>query len=150
MQDQIKNIDFMKVAIKEAKKAYKIKEIPVGAVIVQNNKIISTGFNKRETNQNVLYHAEIIAINNACKKLKSWRILNSEIYVTLEPCLMCAGAIINAKIEKVIYGVKNNYYDLECIKFLKEIYKKNNIKIISGICEKESKNLLQSFFKKMR
>lgn len=99
--------NFMEEAIKEAIKAQKADEVPIGAVIVKNGKIISKGHNKREKKQNALLHAEMIAIDKACKKLKSWRLDDCEIYVTLEPCPMCAGAIVNARIAKVIYSAKD-------------------------------------------
>ena len=84
---------YMNIAIKEAKKAYKYEEVPVGAVIVKNNKIVSKAFNKKEKTKNVIKHAEIIAISKACKKLKNWRLDECELYVTMEPCMMCSGAI---------------------------------------------------------
>lgn len=93
-------------AIEEAKKALKKNEVPIGAVIVKNGKIIAKGYNKREKNQNATSHAEIIVIEKACKKLKSWRLDDCEIFVTLEPCPMCAGAIANARIKTLIYGAK--------------------------------------------
>ena len=96
----------MEEAIRLAKKANSKKEVPIGAVIVRNDKIISRGFNKREKSKNALNHAEIIAINKACKKLKEWRLENCTLYVTLEPCPMCAGAIANARIKKIFYGAK--------------------------------------------
>ena len=99
--------DFMKEALKEAQKAKQENEIPIGAVIVIDDKIVSRGHNKREKSQNALHHAEIIAIDKACKKLKSWRLENAVMYVTLEPCPMCAGAIANARIKKVVYGAKD-------------------------------------------
>ena len=97
---------FMNEAIFQAQKALKKEEVPIGAVVVQNGKIISKGFNCREKSQNAIKHAEIIAINKACKKLKSWRLENCELYVTLEPCPMCAGAIANARICKVFFGAQ--------------------------------------------
>ena len=97
---------FMEEAIRLAKKANSKKEVPIGAVIVRDDKIISRGFNKREKSKNALNHAEIIAINKACKKLKEWRLENCTLYVTLEPCPMCAGAIANARIKKIFYGAK--------------------------------------------
>lgn len=97
-------IDFMKEALKEAEKAYKHNEVPIGAVVVRNGKIVSRGHNCREKKQNAIKHAEIIAIERACKKLKSWRLDDCEIYVTLEPCPMCAGAIANARIRRLIFG----------------------------------------------
>lgn len=99
--------NFMNEALKEAKRAKHENEIPIGAVIVIDDKIISRGHNKREKSQNAIHHAEIIAIDKACKKLKSWRLENATMYVTLEPCPMCAGAIANARIKKVVYGAKD-------------------------------------------
>lgn len=95
---------FMLKAIAEAKKALKIDEVPIGAVIVKDGKIIARGFNSREKTNLATAHAEINAINKACKKLNSWRLDDCEMYVTLEPCIMCAGAIINARIKKVYFG----------------------------------------------
>lgn len=96
--------DFMLEALRQAEKAFRKNEVPIGAVIVKNGKVIARGFNKREKTQNALFHAEIIAINKACKKLKSWRLDGCDLYVTLEPCPMCSGAICNARIDKVIYA----------------------------------------------
>ena len=133
---------YMKIAIKEANKAFKINEVPVGAVIVKNKKIIAKAYNKREKTKNVINHAEIIAITKACKKIKNWRLDDCEIYITMEPCMMCSGAIQQSRIKKIIYGVKNEKYG----------YSSNlkNVEIISQICENECKNLVQSFFKKKR
>ena len=132
----------MNLAIKEAKKAYKYEEVPVGAVIVKNNKVIAKAYNKKEKTKNVTKHAEIIAISKACKKLKNWRLDDCEIYVTMEPCMMCSGAINQSRIKKIVYGIKNeNYGSTDQLK---------NIEIISLVCEKECKNLVQSFFKKRR
>ena len=133
---------YMNIAIKEAKKAYKYEEVPVGAVIVKNNKIISKAYNKKEKTKNVTKHAEIIAISKACKKLKNWRLENCEIYVTMEPCMMCSGAIEQSRIKKIVYGVKNENYG-----FTDQL---KNIQIISQVCEKECRELVQSFFKKRR
>ena len=133
---------YMKLAIQQAKKAYKYEEVPVGAVIVKNSKIIAKAYNKKEKTKNVTKHAEIIAISKACKKLKNWRLDDCEIYVTMEPCMMCCGAINQSRIKKIIYGVKNeNYGSTELLK---------NVEIISKVCEKECRKLVQSFFKKRR
>ena len=133
---------YMKIAIKEANKAFKNNEVPVGAVIVKNNKIIAKAYKRREKTKNVINHAEIIAITKACKKTKNWRLDDCEIYITMEPCMMCSGAIQQSRIKKIIYGVKNEKYG----------YSSNlkNIEIISQVCENECKNLVQSFFKKKR
>ncbi|MEG0895111.1 MAG: nucleoside deaminase, partial [Oscillospiraceae bacterium] len=95
---------FMQQALAQAKKAEQIGEIPVGCVITKDEEIISYGYNLRETKNNALYHAEIIAIDNACKTINSWRLEGCTIYVTLEPCPMCMGAIINARISTVVFG----------------------------------------------
>lgn len=96
--------EFMEMALLEAEKARKREEVPIGAVIVKSEKVIAKGFNKREKTKSALNHAEIVAIRKACKKLKDWRLEGCEIYVTLKPCPMCAGAIANARIDKVYYG----------------------------------------------
>ena len=133
---------YMNIAIKEAKKAYNYEEVPVGAVIVKDNKVIAKAYNKKEKTKNVIKHAEIIAISRACKKLKNWRLDDCEIYVTMQPCMMCCGAIEQSRIKKIVYGVKNeNYGYTDQLK---------NIKIISQICEKKCRELVQSFFKKRR
>ena len=96
--------EFMEMALLEAEKARKREEVPIGAVVVKSGKVIAKGFNKREKTKSALNHAEIVAIRKACKKLKNWRLEGCEIYVTLKPCPMCAGAIANARIDKVYYG----------------------------------------------
>ena len=141
----------MSAALSLAKEAYADDEVPVGAVITQNGKIISTGRNRREKSKNALLHAEIDAINNACKKLGGWRLWNCEIYVTLEPCPMCAGAIINAHIPKVFFGA----YDFKngacgTITNLFEMPFNFKPECLGGIMEKECSELLKSFFKRLR
>ncbi len=142
---------YMKLAIEQAKIAASMGEIPVGAIIISNGDIISTGYNKREMLTNSLAHAEIVAINSACKKLNSWRILNATLYVTLEPCAMCAGAIINSRIEKVVFGA----YDPKAGSFgslvnLSELRYNHQPQIVSGVCEKECADLLSNFFRELR
>lgn len=133
---------YMDIAIKEAKKALKHNEVPVGAVIVKKNKIISQAYNIKEKKRDVTKHAEIIAISKACKKLKNWRLDDCVLYVTMEPCMMCSGAIEQSRIKKVVYGVKNENYGFT--NYLK------TVEIISQIRELECKKLIQSFFKKKR
>lgn len=141
----------MSAALSLAKEAYADDEVPVGAVITQNGKIISTGRNRREKSKNALLHAEIDVINNACKKLGGWRLWNCEIYVTLEPCPMCAGAIINAHIPKVFFGA----YDFKngacgTITNLFEMPFNFKPECLGGIMEEECSELLKSFFKRLR
>ena len=142
--------NFLNEAIKEAKKAEKENEIPIGAVIVIDDKIISRGHNTREKTQNALHHAEMIAINKACKKLKSWRLENATMYVTLEPCPMCAGAISNARIIKVIYGAKDKTScDELCEKILSSTRLNHKVELVYQENE-ECSTLLTNFFKNNR
>lgn len=143
---------FMEEAIRLAKKANSKKEVPIGAVIVRNDKIISRGFNKREKSKNALNHAEIIAINKACKKLKEWRLENCTLYVTLEPCPMCAGAVANARIKKVFYGAKektSNDNLFEQILTSNRLNHKCEIEQLTEY-EEECSRLLTEFFKNKR
>lgn len=133
---------YMTLALKEAKKALKNKEVPVGTVIVKKNKIIAKAHNKKEKKRDATKHAEIIAISKACKKNKNWRLDDCIIYTTMEPCMMCSGAILQTRIKKIVYGVKNKNYG--CSDKLK------NVEIISNICEKECKKIIQTFFQKKR
>lgn len=142
---------FMKVALEMAREAYNDGEVPVGAVIVKDNIIIAKGRNRREKEKNALLHAEIDAINNACKALGGWRLWNCEIYVTLEPCPMCAGAIINAHIPHVYFGA----YDFKngscgTITNLFEMPYNFKPKCEGGIMAEECATLLKNFFKKLR
>ena len=137
---------YIKIALNEAKKAYKKCDVPVGAVIVKNNKIIAKAYNKKENKGNAILHAELIAINKACKKLKTWHLENCKLYTTLEPCPMCIGAIIQSRIGSLYYSTNNNNYSE--INMLKKYNKQINIK--SGILKEEASNLLTKFFKEQR
>ncbi len=140
----------MNEAIKEAKKAYNKNEVPIGAVIVLDGKIIARGQNSREKSQNAIKHAEIIAIEKACKKLKSWRLENAEMYVTLEPCPMCAGAIANARIRKVVYACsEKTSEDHLCEKILQSNRLNHKVEMEEERND-EASNLLTSFFKNKR
>ncbi len=143
--------EFMKEAIVEAKKAYSDGEVPVGAVIVKDGEIIAKGRNHREQKQNALSHAEIEAINSACKTLGSWRLDDCELYVTLEPCPMCTGAIINARIKKVVFGAFDSSMGcMDSVINLCDYPLGHKVEIYAGICEDECKALLQDFFQKLR
>ena len=137
---------YMELAYKEAVKAYKKGEMPVGAVIVCNNKVLSRGHNRKETSSNSTMHAEMIAINNACKKLGDWRLNECLIYVTMEPCLMCLGAIIESRIPKIIYGIKNK----KCNEINKKIIEKNNIEVVDGILKNKIQTITTTFFNDIR
>ena len=127
---------YMRQALKNAKKAFKINEIPVGCVIVCENKIISQGYNQRNKKNNVLYHAEIIAINKACKKINDWRLENCILYSTLEPCAMCAGAILQARIKKIIFGCHNHKFGCagSVINLFEQEKFNHKVEIIELIC----------------
>ena len=137
---------YMRIALNEANKAYKKSDVPVGAIIVRNNKIIAKAYNKKENCNNAIYHAELIVINKACKKLKTWHLEDCTLYTTLEPCPMCIGSIIQSRINNICYAAdNNNYSELDMLKK----YNKQ-IKIRSGILKDESSNLLIKFFKEQR
>lgn len=144
------DIKFMKESLRLAKKAEAIDETPIGAVIVKDDKIISRGYNKRETKKNALMHAEIIAIDKACKKLGGWRLPGCDIYVTLEPCPMCTGAIIQARIENVYFGA----YDQKsgCLGSACDLSRilPHKINYQGGIMREECEDILKNFFKKLR
>ena len=142
---------FMKEALKEAKKAYKKEEIPVGAVIVKDGKIISRGYNLKETKVNTIKHAEIIAIEKASKKLNSWRLEECDMYVTLEPCSMCAGAIINSRIRKVYIGTMDEKTGAcGSVLNLFEYNFNHKVEIQKDILKKDCKEIIQKFFKELR
>ena len=142
---------FMRLALDEAKKAATDGEVPVGAVIVKDGVVISTGRNMREQKQNALSHAEIEAINSACKKLGSWRLDGCDLYVTLEPCPMCTGAIINARIKTVIFGAfDKNAGCMDSVINLCDYPLGHKVEVYAGICEDECQQVLQNFFKKLR
>ncbi len=143
---------FMKEALKEAKKAYKKLEIPVGAVIVKDGKIIARAHNQKETKFDTTKHAEILAIQKASKKLKSWRLIDCEMYITLEPCPMCAGAIINSRIKKIYIGALDEKTGAVGSVFnLFTDYKFNHdVEFEKGILKDECENILKEFFKNLR
>ena len=142
----------MNFALKLAQKAESLDEVPVGAIIVKDNKIIAKAYNKREINNLVTSHAELLAIEKANKKLGSWRLVDCTLYATLEPCIMCAGAIIQSRIKKVVFGA----YDLKCGAFGSsiDVLKSYNInwkpEIVKGVKEKECSSLLSNYFKQKR
>lgn len=139
---------YMLEALKEADKAFKLGEVPIGAVIVKDGKIISRAFNKKESSNLATSHAEILAINKACKKINNWRLLDCTLYVTVEPCLMCCGAIIQSRIKKVIYGTTNEYYG--AVESIDNTLKKYNIEVESNILQNKCSYILKEFFKKRR
>lgn len=145
------NNEYMNLALNEAKKAYKKLEVPIGAVIVKDGKIIAKAHNLREKKQSSLAHAEILAIKKACEKLESWRLDGAELYVTLEPCAMCAGAITQARIKKVYLGAKDEKNG--CVGSIANIFDdiKTTHKVEYEYIEnKECSDILSNFFKELR
>lgn len=145
-------IKFMKEALKEAKKAYEKLEVPVGAVIVKDGKIIARAHNLKETKTDTTKHAEILAIQKASKKLESWRLIDCEMYITLEPCSMCAGAIINSRIKKIYIGALDEKTGAAgSVLNLFEDYKFNHqVEVEKGVMQEECENILKNFFKMLR
>ena len=142
---------FMILALEEAKKAAREGEVPVGAVIVKDGEVISRGHNLREQKQSALSHAEIEAINGACEKLDSWRLDGCEMYVTLEPCPMCTGAIINSRIKTVIFGAFDKSMGcMDSVINLCDYPLGHKVEVYAGICEDECQKVLQKFFKNLR
>ncbi|MBR2391023.1 MAG: nucleoside deaminase [Clostridia bacterium] len=141
---------FMKKAIALAKKAYEADEVPVGAVIVKDGKILASAFNKRESLADATAHAEILAIKKACKKVGDFRLLDADIYVSLEPCVMCMGAILNARISNVYFGayIKNGSLSAEEISAKAELNHKTNVE--GGFFEEECSSLVSNYFKSKR
>lgn len=146
------DLKYMKLALKEAQKSLLSDDVPVGAVIVKNGVVISKAHNIKEKTKISTRHAEIIAIEKASKKLKSWYLNNCVLYVTMEPCLMCCGAIIQSRIETVVYATKNEKFGY--VDSIDQIFqnKKNNhiVNVKNGVLNFESKSLLKDFFRNKR
>ena len=142
---------YMKEALKEAKKAYNKKEVPVGAVIVKDGKIIARAHNLKETKLDTTKHAEILAIQKASKKLKAWRLKDCEMYITLEPCSMCAGAIISSRIKKIYIGTMDPKTGAcGSVLNLLEYNFNHKVEVETGIMQQKCEYILKDFFKKLR
>ena len=145
------DIRFMQLALELARAAAEEGEVPVGAVVVRNGEVIGTGRNRREICKNALAHAELEAIDNACRHLGGWQLVGCTLYVTLEPCPMCDGAIINSRIERVVQGAMNpKAGSCGSLINLFEISYNHRPEVVSGICAEESSALLKSFFHSLR
>ena len=144
--------DYMKIALKEAEKAYNELEVPVGAIIVKEGKIIARAYNEKEKKHDTTKHAEILAIQKASKKLKSWRLNDCDMYVTLEPCSMCAGALIQSRIRKVYIGTMDEKTgSCGSVLNLLEDYKFNHkVEVEYNVCKEECEKILKDFFKYLR
>ena len=142
---------FMTEALKEAKKSYDKNETPIGAVVVYDNKIIARAHNLRESKNDSTCHAEVLAIKKACKKIGSWRLENCDIYVTLEPCVMCAGDMIQSRVRKCYYGAKNERFGVHAGPInLFDVEFNHKVEIEGGILKEECSTLISDFFKKLR
>lgn len=143
---------YMKEALKQARKAYKIKEVPIGCVIVHEDKVIARGYNKRNIKKNTLAHAEILAINKASRVLGDWRLEDCTMYITLEPCQMCAGAIVQARVKRVVIGSMNpkagcggsilNLLEMEAFN--------HQVEVERGVLDEECSRMMKEFFKELR
>lgn len=146
------NLKYMKEALKEAKKAAKIGEVPIGCVIVYEDKIIARGYNKRNTKKTTLAHAELLTIQKASKVLGDWRLEDCTMYVTLEPCQMCAGAIVQARMKEVVIGTMNPKAGCagSVLNILQMEEFNHQVELVIGVMEEECSNILQEFFKELR
>ena len=143
---------FMAIAIKEAKKAQKNDEVPIGAIVVKDGIIISKCYNKRNKSKIATHHAEILAIEKACKVVGDWRLENCTLYVTLEPCPMCAGAIMNSRIPRVVYGAKELSSEKDIFMEIMTDTKRLNhkVEVVGGVLQDECAKILSFFFKQKR
>ncbi|WP_223830012.1 tRNA adenosine(34) deaminase TadA [Paenibacillus arenilitoris] len=143
---------WMLEAIAEAKKAEQIGEVPIGAVIVKNNEIVGRGYNLRETRLDPTAHAEMVAIRDACDRLGAWRLLDCSLYVTLEPCPMCAGAIVQSRVKRVVYGTADPKAGCAgtLMNLLQEPRFNHETELTSGILQQECASLLTQFFRRLR
>ncbi|MBS2967235.1 tRNA adenosine(34) deaminase TadA [Metabacillus sp. KIGAM252] len=143
---------FMKLAIEEAKKAEAVQEVPIGAVIVREGEVVSAAHNLRETEQRAIAHAEILAIDEACRKLGTWRLEGATLYVTLEPCPMCAGAIVLSRVERVVFGAPDPKGGCAgtLMNLLQEERFNHQVEVEEGVLREECGKLLSNFFRQLR
>jgi tRNA(adenine34) deaminase len=143
---------YMKEALKEAYKAYNKKETPIGAIVVKNGEIVGRGHNLTETLNDCTAHAEILAIREATENLGGWRLIDCDLYVTMEPCIMCSGAIVNSRIKNLIIGTKHikNSYTKKQHEFKIDYYEDSNVEVSFGVLKEDCCNILQEFFKTLR
>ncbi|MDI2585715.1 tRNA adenosine(34) deaminase TadA [Psychrobacillus sp. NEAU-3TGS] len=143
---------YMSLAIEEAKKAAAIGEVPIGAIVVYQGEVIAKAYNLRETTQNATTHAELLAIQEACAKIESWRLENTTLYVTLEPCPMCAGAILQSRIPRIVYGARDA--KAGCVDSLYRLLNDNRFnhvcEVTEGVLAEECGSLLTQFFRNLR
>ncbi|WP_069999710.1 tRNA adenosine(34) deaminase TadA [Cellulosilyticum sp. I15G10I2] len=143
---------FMQEALLEARKAYELDETPIGAVVVYQGKIIGRGYNRRNTEKNALAHAEMIAINEACSVIGDWRLEECTMYITLEPCPMCAGAIVQARVQRVVFGTRSPKAGCagSVINILQMSELNHQCEIIEDVCKEDCSMLIKNYFRQMR
>lgn len=145
------DIAFMREAMSLAKMAEEIDEVPVGALVVKDGVVIARAYNTRETSKCATHHAEVLAIEEACRALGGWRLIGCTLYVTMEPCAMCAGAIINARIPRVVYGTKDiRFGAFGSLIDLSDVPLNHKPEVIGGVLEDECREMLREYFKKKR
>lgn len=145
------DVRFMREAMELARAAESLDEVPVGAVVVKDGKIIARGYNTRETDKCATHHAEIVAIEEACRVLGGWRLIGATLYVTMEPCVMCAGAIINARVPRVVYGTRDlRFGAFGSLLNLAAVPLNHTPEIVGGVLEDECREMLRDYFKKKR
>ncbi len=152
MRDAKRDEKFMRQALKQAEKAYKLKEVPIGCVIVQDDRVIARGYNRRNTDKSVLMHAELTAMKKACKKVKDWRLEDCTMYITLEPCQMCAGAIVQARIPRVVIGSMNPKAGCagSVLNILQMEQFNHQCEVERGVLQEECSEILTNFFRELR
>lgn len=156
MEDVVKlytddDVRFMREAMALARQAEELDEVPVGAVVVRDGEIIARAYNTRESDKMATHHAELVAIEEACRVLGGWRLIGATLYVTMEPCVMCAGAIINARVPRVVYGTRDlRFGAFGSLLNLADVPLNHKPEIVGGVLEDECREMLQSYFKKKR
>ena len=143
---------FMRLALEQAHLAYKMGEVPVGAVVVRNGEVVGTGYNRRETDKNAVAHAELLAIDAACRALHGWRLFQCDLYVTLEPCPMCAGAIVQARVDRVVIGSMNAKAGCagSVLNVLQERRFNHQVELTKDVLHEECSSMLSEFFRELR
>ena len=144
--------EYMGLALVEARKAYELGEVPIGAVVVKDGEVIATAYNLRETGHDATAHAEVLAVRKACEKIGHWRLTGATLYVTIEPCPMCAGALVMSRIDRLVYGAAD--YKAGAVESLFNITNhsrlNHRIKVRAGVREEECRNLMKDFFRERR
>jgi len=148
----VEHIHYMRVALEEAKKAYRIGEVPVGAVVVLRGNIIATAHDLRESLNDASAHAELLAMREAAQVLGDWRLNDTTLYVTIEPCAMCAGAIVQYRVGRLVYGARNDKSGCvdSVLNILQQAKFNHRVEVISGILEEECKSIIKDFFRQIR